>query len=105
MAALFSFLRGAPDFEAVVKNAILAGGDTDTTAARSGALCGALVGEEAMNSYDWRAALDPNGARLRANASWPAPTAGSNATATIGLASSVMSSGWTRGASRRTCST
>jgi poly(ADP-ribose) glycohydrolase ARH3 len=46
--AMFSFLRWAPDFVAVVKNTILAGGDTDTTAAMSGALCGALVGEEGL---------------------------------------------------------
>jgi hypothetical protein len=31
--AIFSFLRGAPDFEAVMTNAVLAGGDTDTVAA------------------------------------------------------------------------
>jgi poly(ADP-ribose) glycohydrolase ARH3 len=43
--ALFCFLRWAPDFERVVTSAVLAGGDTDTTAAMSGALCGALVGE------------------------------------------------------------
>jgi poly(ADP-ribose) glycohydrolase ARH3 len=43
--ALFAFLRWAPDFASVVTNTILAGGDTDTTAAMSGALCGALVGE------------------------------------------------------------
>jgi poly(ADP-ribose) glycohydrolase ARH3 len=48
--ALFSFLRWAPDFEAVVTNAVLAGGDTDTIAAMSGALCGALVGEDAIPS-------------------------------------------------------
>jgi ADP-ribosylglycohydrolase len=45
---LFSFLRWAPDFTEVVTNTILAGGDTDTTAAMSGALCGALVGGEAL---------------------------------------------------------
>ncbi len=43
--ALFCFLRWAPDFERVVTSAVLAGGDTDTIAAMSGALCGALVGE------------------------------------------------------------
>lgn len=43
--ALFCFLRWVPDFENVVTNAVLAGGDTDTIAAMSGALCGALVGE------------------------------------------------------------
>jgi poly(ADP-ribose) glycohydrolase ARH3 len=46
--ALFSFLRWAPDFEAVVRNTILCGGDTDTIAAMSGACCGALVGEDAL---------------------------------------------------------
>jgi poly(ADP-ribose) glycohydrolase ARH3 len=42
--ALFSFLRWAPDFEAVVSNAIRCGGDTDTI----GAMSGALVGEGAI---------------------------------------------------------
>jgi poly(ADP-ribose) glycohydrolase ARH3 len=46
--ALFCFLRWAPDFKAVVTNAVLAGGDTDTIAAMSGALCGALAGEAAI---------------------------------------------------------
>ena len=60
--ALFSFLRWAPDFEAVVRNAILAGGDTDTTAAMSGALCGALVGEERLpSSWIERAETGPKG--------------------------------------------
>ncbi|WP_394833007.1 ADP-ribosylglycohydrolase family protein [Pendulispora rubella] len=44
--ALFCFLRWAPDFVDVVRNAILAGGDTDTIAAMAGALCGAQIGEE-----------------------------------------------------------
>lgn len=42
------FQRWSPNFEAVVRNTILAGGDTDSTAAMSGALCGALVGEQAL---------------------------------------------------------
>lgn len=46
--ALFCFLRWAPDFEQVVTNAVLAGGDTDTIAAMSGALCGALTGERGI---------------------------------------------------------
>jgi poly(ADP-ribose) glycohydrolase ARH3 len=46
--ALFSFLRWGSDFVGVVRNTILAGGDTDTTAAMSGALSGALVGEEGL---------------------------------------------------------
>jgi poly(ADP-ribose) glycohydrolase ARH3 len=46
--ALFSFLRWAPDFEAVVRNTVLCGGDTDTIAAMSGALCGALIGDGAL---------------------------------------------------------
>jgi poly(ADP-ribose) glycohydrolase ARH3 len=60
--ALFSFLRWGPDFVAVVKNTILAGGDTDTTAAMSGALCGALVGEDGLPA-GWleRAELGPRG--------------------------------------------
>jgi ADP-ribosylglycohydrolase len=43
--ALFSFLRWAPDFATVAKKTVSLGGDTDTTAAMSGALCGALVGD------------------------------------------------------------
>ncbi|WP_394843554.1 ADP-ribosylglycohydrolase family protein [Pendulispora brunnea] len=46
--AFFCFLRWAPHFDDVVKNAILAGGDTDTIAAMAGALCGAQVGEEGL---------------------------------------------------------
>ena len=46
--ALFSFLRWAPDFASVVRNTVLCGGDTDTIAAMSGALCGALVGESGL---------------------------------------------------------
>ena len=60
--ALFAFLRWAPDFEAVVRNAIRAGGDTDTTAAMSGALCGALAGEERLpSSWIERAETGPKG--------------------------------------------
>lgn len=60
--ALFCSLRWAPDFVSVVKNTILAGGDTDTTAAMSGALCGALVGEEGLPAI-WveRAETGPKG--------------------------------------------
>lgn len=70
--ALFCFLRWAPDLEAVVTNAVLAGGDTDTIAAMSGALCGALVGEEAIPS-SWLRRLDhehtgPSHARALADA-------------------------------------
>ena len=46
--ALFSFLRWGPDFEAVVVNTALCGGDIDSIAAMSGALSGALVGEEGL---------------------------------------------------------
>lgn len=46
--ALFCFLRWAPDFDAVVRSTVLCGGDTDTIAAMSGALCGALVGESGL---------------------------------------------------------
>jgi poly(ADP-ribose) glycohydrolase ARH3 len=55
--ALFAFLRWAPDFASVVTNTILAGGDTDTTAAMSGALCGALVGEAALPAA-WLARME-----------------------------------------------
>lgn len=66
--ALFCFLRGAPDFEQVITSAVLAGGDTDTIAAMSGALCGALVGEEGIPAR-WVERLDgetKGPARLRA---------------------------------------
>lgn len=46
--ALFSFLRWGPDLDAVVRNTVLCGGDTDTIAAMSGALCGAVVGERGL---------------------------------------------------------
>lgn len=55
--AIFCFLRWAPDFEAVVTNAVLAGGDTDTIAAMSGALAGAFAGEEAIPAK-WLARLE-----------------------------------------------
>jgi poly(ADP-ribose) glycohydrolase ARH3 len=60
--ALFSFLRWGPDFVHTVKNTVLAGGDTDTTAAMSGALCGALVGESGLPAA-WleRAEAGPKG--------------------------------------------
>jgi poly(ADP-ribose) glycohydrolase ARH3 len=48
--AMFAFHRWAPSFADVVKNTVLAGGDTDTAAAMSGALCGALVGEAGLPS-------------------------------------------------------
>jgi poly(ADP-ribose) glycohydrolase ARH3 len=49
--ALFSFLRWGPDLDAVVRNTVLCGGDTDTIAAMSGALCGALVGESSGSLF------------------------------------------------------
>jgi poly(ADP-ribose) glycohydrolase ARH3 len=55
--ALFAFLRWAPDFANVVTKTILAGGDTDTTAAMSGALCGALVGEARLPAA-WLARME-----------------------------------------------
>ncbi len=61
--AVFSFLRWAPDFPSVVRNTVLCGGDTDTIAAMSGALCGALVGESALPA-EWLYRLEngPKGA-------------------------------------------
>lgn len=55
--AIFCFLRWAPDFEAVITSAVLAGGDTDSVAAMSGSLCGALVGEEVIPAK-WLARLE-----------------------------------------------
>ncbi len=42
--ALFCFLRHPDNFARVVEQALFVGGDTDTTAAMAGALCGARVG-------------------------------------------------------------
>ena len=53
--ALFSFLRWGPDFEAVVVHTALCGGDVDSIAAMSGALAGALVGEEGLPTQCSRA--------------------------------------------------
>ncbi len=46
--ALFCYLRHPRDFKATVDEAIYAGGDTDTTAAMAGALCGAQVGRAGL---------------------------------------------------------
>jgi ADP-ribosylglycohydrolase len=46
--ASFAFRKWAPDFEAVIRNTIVEGGDADTIAAMSGACCGALVGESGL---------------------------------------------------------
>jgi poly(ADP-ribose) glycohydrolase ARH3 len=60
--ALFCFLRWGSDFAQVTTNAVLAGGDTDTIAAMSGALCGALVGEEGIpESWPRRLEHEPKG--------------------------------------------
>jgi poly(ADP-ribose) glycohydrolase ARH3 len=60
--AIFCFLRWAPDFEAVITNSVLAGGSTDTLAAMSGSLCGALVGEEGIPEK-WLARLESGEAK------------------------------------------
>jgi poly(ADP-ribose) glycohydrolase ARH3 len=46
--ALFVFLRHGPGYLDVVRQAILAGGDTDTVAAMAGALAGAATGYAAL---------------------------------------------------------
>jgi poly(ADP-ribose) glycohydrolase ARH3 len=46
--ALYAFLRWLPDFEEIIVNAALCGGDVDTIGAMSGALAGALLGERAL---------------------------------------------------------
>jgi poly(ADP-ribose) glycohydrolase ARH3 len=46
--ALFCFLRWGSDFEAVVVQTALCGGDIDSIAAMSGALSGALLGEAGL---------------------------------------------------------
>ncbi len=55
--ALFAFLRFGHSAEAAIRGAVLAGGDTDTIAAMSGALAGACGGEEALPPA-WLARLE-----------------------------------------------
>jgi poly(ADP-ribose) glycohydrolase ARH3 len=54
--ALYCFLAHARDFERTVASAVYAGGDTDTIASMTGALGGALLGEEAIPA-SWLAAV------------------------------------------------
>jgi poly(ADP-ribose) glycohydrolase ARH3 len=61
--ALFAFARWAPSFEEIVRNTVQCGGDTDSTAALSGALAGALLGVEAIPGQ-WLANLE-NGRKGR----------------------------------------
>jgi ADP-ribosylglycohydrolase len=58
--ALYSFLRAAPDFEEVIVQTALAGGDVDTLCAMSGALAGALVGEPGLPRR-WLARVEGRG--------------------------------------------
>jgi len=48
--SLYCFLRNPTDYIACVGEAIEAGGDTDTTAAMAGAICGAHIGYEKLPS-------------------------------------------------------
>lgn len=61
--ALFCFLRSPMDFVEIVRSSILAGGDSDTVAAMSASLGGALLGEDALPA-PWIARLE-NGPRGR----------------------------------------
>lgn len=54
--ALYCFLAHTGDFERAVASAVYAGGDTDTIASMTGALGGALMGEEAIPA-SWLAAV------------------------------------------------
>ena len=54
--ALYCFLAHAGDFERAVASAVYAGGDTDTIASMTGALGGALLGEESIPA-SWLAAV------------------------------------------------
>ncbi len=56
-AAIYCFLRNAPDFRKVVVEAASLGGDTDTIAAMAGALAGALVGSHGIPSL-WKDNLE-----------------------------------------------
>ena len=51
LISFYSMLRHQDDFGAAVACAILAGGDTDTAGAITGALCGALMGAEAIPAH------------------------------------------------------
>lgn len=55
--ALFAFARSPVSFEGAVTNAVRCGGDTDTVAAMTGALAGALVGESRIPGA-WLARLE-----------------------------------------------
>jgi len=59
-AAIYCWAHSPKDFRAAVTNAILLGGDTDSVAAITGAICGAGVGTEELPS-DW----------LKQLAEWP----------------------------------
>jgi poly(ADP-ribose) glycohydrolase ARH3 len=61
--ALFCFLRWGPDFESVIVQTALCGGDVDSIAAMSGALSGASVGEAGLPAR-WLARAE-NGCRGR----------------------------------------
>ena len=61
--ALYAWLRYPDDFRCAVASVILLGGDTDTTAAITGALLGAALGDAAIPA-DWLAGL----------AEWPKST-------------------------------
>ncbi len=54
--ALFCWLRWPDDFRAAVEAAVLAGGDTDTVAAITGALVGATAGPDAIPA-EWLSRL------------------------------------------------
>ncbi|MPY94656.1 MAG: hypothetical protein GEV08_16820, partial [Acidimicrobiia bacterium] len=78
-AAIWSFLRHAGSYRAVVRGAIRLGGDTDTVASMAGALAGAHLGEHAIPA-SWRhraeAADELLALALRFVALAPGPTAG-----------------------------
>jgi len=61
--AIFAFAAWSPSFEEIVLGAIGCGGDTDTIGAMSGALAGAMLGEEGIPPR-WRESLE-NGRRGR----------------------------------------
>jgi len=58
LAVLYFFLKNPFDYEKAVESALRAGGDVDTTAALTGALCGGLVGAEAIPQHLGGSVLD-----------------------------------------------
>ncbi len=62
--AIFAFARSPMSFETVITDAVSGGGDTDTIAALSGALAGALLGDHGLPQH-WLACMEDGDRGLR----------------------------------------